>query len=93
LFNLGSNAANITANYTNVPITTGQIIATTLIISQGATAYIPDTVTINANSQTIKWQGGSPPTGNANNVDIVSFTFICNGTTTPTVIGSLTTYS
>jgi hypothetical protein len=91
-FALASNAANITANYTNVPTTTGQIIATALIITQGATAYIPSAITINTVSQTLKWQGGSPPTGNANKTDIVSFTFICNGTTTPTVLGSLSTY-
>jgi len=92
IFALASNAANITANYTNVPTTTGQVIATSLIITQGATAYIPSAVTINSVSQTIKWQGGSPPTGNANKTDIVSFTFICSGTTTPTVLGSLSTY-
>jgi hypothetical protein len=91
-FALASNAANITVNYTNIPTTTGQIISTALVITQGATAYIPSAVTINTVSQTIKWQGGSPPTGNANKTDIVSFTFICNGTTTPTVIGSLSTY-
>lgn len=91
-FALASNAANITANYTNIPTTTGQVIATALIITQGATAYIPSALTINTVSQTIKWQGGSPPTGNANKTDVVSFTFICNGTTTPTVIGSLSTY-
>ena len=91
-FALSSNAAAITANYTNVPTTTGQVISTALIITQGSTAYIPSAVTINAVSQTIKWQGGSPPTGNINKTDIVSFAFICNGTTTPTVIGSLSTY-
>jgi len=92
VFALASNAANITANYTNVPTTTGQVIATSLVITQGATAYIPSAVTINTVSQTIKWQNTAPPTGNANKTDIVSFTFICNGTTTPTVIGSLSTY-
>ena len=92
VFALASNAANITANYTHDPTTTGQVIATSLIITQGATAYIPSAVTINTVSQTIKWQGGSSPTGNANKTDIVSLTFICNGTTTPTVIGSLSTY-
>jgi len=91
-FALASNAANITANYTNVTTATGQIIATALVITQGATAYIPSAVNINTVSQTILWQGGTPPTGNANKTDIVSFAFICNGTTTPTVIGSLSTY-
>jgi hypothetical protein len=91
-FALSSNTAAITANYTNVPTTTGQVISTALIITQGSTGYIPSAVTINTVSQTIKWQGGSQPSGTANKTDIVSFTFVCNGTTTPTVIGSLATY-
>jgi len=92
VFSLASNAANITANYTNVSTATGQVISTSLIITQGSTAYIPSTCTVNTYLQTIKWQGGTPPTGNANKVDIVSFTFICTGSTTTSVLGSLSTY-
>jgi hypothetical protein len=92
VFELDSTSTNITANYINVPITDGLAIETKLVITQGATAYIPSAVTINTVAQTILWQGGTPPTGNSNKLDIVSFTFINNGTTTPRVIGNLSTF-
>jgi hypothetical protein len=94
IFALGSNASNITANFTNIPGIAGRTIATTLIITQGATAYIPSVVTINGGaSATIRWQGGSVPSGTANRISIVSFTFVCTATNTWTVIGSLTDYN
>jgi hypothetical protein len=94
IFALDSNSANITANFTNIPGTAGQTISTTLIITQGATAYIPSAVTINGGgSVTPKWQGGTVPTAVINRVNIVSFTFICTATNTWTVIGSLVDYN
>jgi hypothetical protein len=92
VFALASNSANITANFTNIPTTANQTTSTSLIISQGAIAYIPNVLTINSISQTIKWQGNTTPSGNINKTDIVSFTFICTATSTYTVIGSLNTY-
>ena len=92
VFALSSNSADITVNYTNVPTPANQTISTSLIISQGATAYIPSAVNINSNSQTIKWLGTSAPSGNANKTDVVSFTFIATGVSTYTVLGSLSTY-
>ena len=92
VFKLTSNSANITANFTNIPTTAGQIITVDLIISQGATAYIPSAVTINTASQTINWLGGSAPAGVINKTDIVTFTFICTATSTYTVIGNLASY-
>ena len=94
IFALGSNASNITANFTNIPGTAGRTISTTLIITQGATAYIPSAVTINGGaSATIRWQGGSAPTGTANRINIVNFTFICTATNTWTTIGALTDFN
>jgi hypothetical protein len=92
IFALASNSSNITVNFTNIPTTAGQTISISLIISQGAIAYIPNVLTINTASQTIKWQGNTTPSGNINKTDIVSFTFICTATSTYTVIGSLNTY-
>lgn len=92
IFALSSNAANITANFTNIPTTAGQTISVTLIISQGGTAYIPNALTINSVSQTINWLSNAIPTGYANKTDFVSFTFICTATSTYTVTGSLSTY-
>jgi hypothetical protein len=94
IFALGSNSANITANFTNIPGTAGQVISTTLIITQGATPYIPSAITINSGgSVTPKWQGGSAPSGTANHIDIVSLIFICTATNTWTTIGALVDYN
>jgi hypothetical protein len=84
-------AADFTANFTNVPTTDFRTISVALILEQGSTAYIPTAVQIDGAAQTINWQGASAPTGNANQIDVVSFTLI----RTPVswiVIGSLTTY-
>jgi hypothetical protein len=86
-------AANFTANFTNMPTTTGRTIVCTLILLQGSNAYIPNAVQIDGVSQTINWQGGITPTGTANKKEIVSFTFI-RSASGPTwyVLGSLTSY-
>ena len=84
-------AANFTANFTNVPTTDNRTTSFVLILSQGGTAYIPTAVQIDGAVQTINWQGASTPTGNANQLDAVSFTLIRTGAAW-TVIGSLTTY-
>ena len=77
-----SPAANFTANFTNVPTTDNRVLTVTLIISQGATPYMPNAVAIESISQTIKWiAGGVAPTGTANKNDVVSFTLIRTGST------------
>ena len=91
VFNHTSLAANFTANFTNVPTTADRTISIVLILNQGGTAYIPTAVQIDNTAQTINWQGATTPSGNTNQVDIVSFTLIRVGASW-TVIGSLTTY-
>ncbi len=83
--------SNFTADIFNVPTTNNRTISLALILVQGATAYIPNAVLINGSSQTILWQGGAAPTGNANKRDIVSFTLIRKDSAW-TVLGSLSTY-
>jgi hypothetical protein len=87
-----SLAANFTANFTNVPLTNNRSIVVTLILNQGATARIPSAVQIEGVGQTINWFGGSPPSGNVNAKDVVSFSLIRVGSVWA-VLGSLTTYS
>ena len=86
-----SISASFTANFTNVPTTDSRSIGLSLVLSQGATAYIPSAVQIAGTAQTIKWQGGTAPTGNANKTDIVSFVLIRTGSAW-IVLGSLSTY-
>lgn len=87
-----SPANNFTANFTNVPITNDRTISVSLIISQGATARLPNAVNLDGAATSIKWQGGSFPSGTANEIDIVSFTFI-RVSDAWTVVGSATSYS
>jgi len=86
-----SISANFTANFTNVPITADRAISVVLILVQGATPYIPNAVQIDGAVQTINWSGATAPTGNASQIDTVSFTFI-RISDSWTVIGSLTSY-
>jgi len=91
VFNHTSLAADFTANFTNVPTTADRTTSVVLILNQGGTAYIPTALQIDGVVQNINWQGASAPSGNATQVDIVSFTLIRTGAAW-TVIGSLTTY-
>jgi len=91
VFSHSSITANFTANFTNVPTTNNRTISVVLILNQSATARIPSAVQIDGSAQTINWQGAAPPTGNPDQIDIVSFTMI-RISDAWTVIGSLTTY-
>jgi len=86
-----SPAADFTANFTNVPTTNNKTITIALLIGQGSTAYLPTGAAIDGTTVTINWQGGTPPTGTVNAVDVVSFTLI-RLLNNWTVIGSLTSY-
>ena len=68
-----SPAGNFTANFTNVPTTDLRIIVSSLVISQGASAYIPNAVQIDGSLQTIKWLGGVTPTGTNSKIDVFTF--------------------
>ncbi len=90
-----SIGANFTANFTNLVIDGEYATSSTLILSQGATPYIPNAVEIGGVAQTINWQGGSAPSGNANKKDIVSFGVINIGSTLSpnyVVLGQLSSF-
>jgi len=84
-------ADDFTANFSNVPTLNGRVLVVALIIQQGSTARIPTAVQINGASQTVNWNDTTVPTGNADQVDLVSFSFIRTSSTW-TVLGSLSTY-
>jgi hypothetical protein len=91
IFSHSSLAADFTVNITNLTLPTLNTTNITLVLTQGATAYIPSALQIAGAAQSIKWQGGSAPTGNANKTDIVSFS-IMNNAGTYTVLGQLVTF-
>jgi len=93
IFYLSGLTSNVTAAYTNVPITANTAIGTVINIVQGSTGYIANTVSINGNVQTIKWVSNTVPSGTANKNDVISFTFItASNTANIIVLGSLNTY-
>jgi hypothetical protein len=96
-FTTGSNwyhssaTTDWTANFINVPITRARVITATVVIVQGPTPYIPNAVQINGFSETIKWSGGTA-SGNANQVDIVGFTFMRINSAWTQVLGQINTF-
>ena len=83
---------NFSANVQNFNIPSGTISCVTVWISQGGTPYIANVIQINSSVRTINWQGGiTPPPGNANKQDVISFTILNNGGTY-TVLGQLATF-
>jgi hypothetical protein len=76
---LTSPAGDVTANFTNLNLTAEYATNLTVIINQGATPYEVTAVQIGGAAQTINWQGGSAPTGNANGIDSFSFTVLNDG--------------
>ena len=72
-------AGDITANFTNLGLTAEYGTNLTVIINQGSTPYEVTAVQIGGVAQTINWQGGSAPTGNANGIDSFSFTILNDG--------------
>jgi hypothetical protein len=91
IFLHSSVTANFTANFTNTPTTNDRSIVATLIVTQGATAYIPNAVQIDGVGQTINWVGGSAPTGGANKRDVFTFALI-RSSSTWTVLGNFTSF-
>ena len=67
---------NMTFNVTNVPTDNSKIMTINVFVVQGSTGYIPTTFQIAGSGQTIRWPGGTAPTGTstAGKIDIFSFT-------------------
>mgnify|MGYP003111187823 CR=1 FL=1 len=70
---------DITANFTNLTLSQEYATNLTVIINQGGTPYEVTAVQIGGAAQTLNWQGGSAPTGNANGIDSFSFTILNDG--------------
>ena len=86
-----SVAANFTINFTNAPTTNDRIITASVIINQGATAYIPNAVQIAGVAQTLNWADNTVPTGVANRTQIFGFSLIRTGSAW-VVLGSAQAY-
>jgi hypothetical protein len=78
----------------NSIMSTGQSVTVTHLVTQGGTAYYNSAVTVDGTSVTPKWSGGTAPSaGNANSVDVYSYTLIKTGSGSFTVFASQTRYA
>ena len=97
-----NNSANFVLNITgtsggttlNSLVATNSSITVAVAVTNGSTAYYYTGLQIDGVSATVKWQGGNAPTsGNANSVDVYSFSIIKTASATYTVLGSQTRFA
>jgi len=96
--------ANPTAAYTvnltwsagtsmNTALATGQAITMALLVTNGATPYLPSAYQIDGTGITPKWQGGSAPSAaDASSIDSYTFTIIKTGSATYTLLAGITQF-
>jgi hypothetical protein len=100
LYYTSNASANWTVNFRassgtslNTLMTTNDTIAVTFMVTQGATAYYNSAVTVDGNSVTPKWQGGTAPTsGNASGIDVYNYVITKTASATFTVLASVTQF-
>lgn len=82
-------SANFTVALTNVPTDNNRVMTINVFVTQGATGYIPNALTIAGVSQTIKWSGAAAPTptNTSGRIDAFTFTLVRVGSAW-TVLGS-----
>jgi len=75
-------------------LTANQVMTVSLLVTNGAAAYVANNVQIDSVLQTVKWAGGTAPTtGNPSSVDLYSFTIIKTAALTYTVLASQQKYT
>lgn len=73
----------------NTFLSTGKAVTVVLLATQGGTAYYPTSYTVDGSAVTVRWLGGSAPTGgNASGIDSYTFTIIKTGSGIYTVLAS-----
>lgn len=72
-----------------------QSVTMSILLTQGTTAYkfATNGFQIDGSAVTVKWQGGTTPTGNASSTDVISFVIVKTATSTYTVLGSFTKFA
>jgi hypothetical protein len=100
LYYTSNASANWTVNFRgssgtslNTLMSTGQSMTLVFLVTQGSTAYYNNAVTIDGNSVTPKYQGGTAWTaGNASSIDAYSYTIVKTGSAAFTVFAALTQF-
>jgi hypothetical protein len=93
----GNWTLNVRASSTltlNDTMANGESISFTTLCTQGSTAYYQLAMQIDGNAVTPKWAGGAAPTaGNANSIDVYTFTIVKTANATFTVLASQTKFA
>jgi hypothetical protein len=92
----GSWTLNVRGNGSttlNNSLSTGDSITIAVLATQGSTAYYQSAMQIDGVSVTPKWVGAAPSAGNANAIDVYTFTIIKTASDTYTVLGSRTKFA
>jgi len=100
LYYTTSASANWTVNFRgngttslNTLMATGEALTLVFLVSQGATAYYNNAVTIDGTSVTPKYQGGTAwSSGNASGIDAYSYTIVKTGSAAFTVFAAQTQF-
>jgi len=100
LYYTSNASANWTVNFRassgtslDTAMATGEAITVVFLVTQGATAYYNNAVTIDGSSVTPKYQGGTAPTsGNASSIDAYSYTIVKTGSAAFTVFAAQTQF-
>jgi hypothetical protein len=94
IFNHITPESNWTADFTNLQLQNGYSTTLTLVINQGATGYIANTILIDNSATTIKWEGNVVPTPSTNSIDVLTFNLLKTGFNNSQVIilGKLTNF-
>ena len=96
MFCTANQTANRTVNFTSVNNTLdiGQSVTCAVLLTLGSTGYYLNAYQVDGSSVTPKWQGGTAPSGgNANSIDVYSFTIIKTADATFTVLASQTQFA
>ena len=92
--NFTLNFRGSTGTSLNTIMSTGESLSVTFLVTNGSTAYYNSAVTIDGNSVTPKWQGGSAPTsGNASSIDSYTYVIFKTGSAAFTVLASVTKFA
>jgi hypothetical protein len=88
------NVRGDSSNTLNTVMATNDSVSIVVMATQGSTAYYQSAMTIDGNAVTPKWAGGTAPTaGNANSVDIYTFTIIKTASATFSVFATQTKFA
>ena len=88
------NFVGSTSSSLNSVMSIGQSISAVIMLTQGATGYLPTVYYIDGIAVTPKWQGGTAPSAASTTaIDVLSYTIIKTANAMFTVLGSQTKFS